>query len=56
MAGTPEVVGVGGIEGEKVEDSGGFCEGNFWDLALTWETDDPDFTPCFHQTVTDLCA
>ena len=32
---------------------GGFCDGKFWDLSLTWNTEDPDFTPCFHQTVRD---
>ena len=67
MAGTTAEVGVsmgGGEtkEGEIVEegvgvvDDGGFCEGKFWDLSLTWETDDPDFTACFHQTVIDFCA
>ena len=30
---------------------GGFCDGPFWDLDVTWRTDDPDFTPCFHETV-----
>ena len=29
----------------------GFCPGPFWDVDLTWNTDSPDFTPCFHQTV-----
>ena len=28
-----------------------FCEGPLWDLNLTWYTDNPDFTTCFHQTV-----
>jgi ATP-binding cassette subfamily C (CFTR/MRP) protein 1 len=28
-----------------------FCGGVFWDLNVTWNTDDPDFTPCFHKTV-----
>ena len=28
-----------------------FCEGPLWDANLTWYTDDPDFTTCFHQTV-----
>ena len=51
MAGTTDEVGVSIGEG-KVDDSGGFCEGNFWDTSLTWDTNDPDFTACFHQTVT----
>jgi ATP-binding cassette subfamily C (CFTR/MRP) protein 1 len=28
-----------------------FCGGDLWDLDVTWNTDDPDFTPCFHKTV-----
>ena len=28
-----------------------FCNGKFWDLSVTWNTDDPDFTPCFENTV-----
>ncbi|XP_049538578.1 multidrug resistance-associated protein 1 isoform X3 [Anopheles darlingi] len=28
-----------------------FCGSKFWDLNLTWYTDDPDLTPCFQQTV-----
>ena len=28
-----------------------FCGGKFWDLAVTWNTEDPDFTPCFENTV-----
>ena len=28
-----------------------FCGGQFWNLSLTWDTDNPDFTPCFHKTV-----
>ena len=27
------------------------CGGPLWDSALTWYTDDPDFTPCFHLVV-----
>ena len=27
-----------------------FCGGVFWDDALTWDTNDPDFTACFHKT------
>ena len=69
MAGTTAEVGVsmgGGdlttVGGEMVDegvgvvDEGEFCEGKFWDLSLTWETDDPDFTACFHQTVRDFCT
>ena len=59
MTGTTEAVGVS-MGGEGVgndsgfSSQGGFCEGKFWDLSLTWETEDPDFTACFHQTVTDF--
>ena len=28
-----------------------FCEDPLWDANLTWYTDNPDFTTCFHQTV-----
>jgi len=28
-----------------------FCGGVFWDLNVTWYTEDPDFTPCFQKTV-----
>jgi len=28
-----------------------FCGGTFWDLSKTWNTDDPDFTKCFENTV-----
>ena len=28
-----------------------FCGGYFWDQNVTWYTEDPDFTPCFHKTV-----
>ena len=28
-----------------------FCAGPLWDLNLTWNTADPDFTPCFHKTI-----
>ena len=28
-----------------------FCAGPIWNINLTWNTDDPDFTPCFHKTV-----
>ena len=27
------------------------CGGPLWDTAITWYTDDPDFTPCFHLLV-----
>ena len=46
------LVGDIGDIGDGLVNDGGFCEGKFWDLSLTWETEDPDFTPCFHQTVT----
>ena len=28
-----------------------FCNGALWDLNVTWYTDRPDFTTCFHSTV-----
>ncbi len=28
-----------------------FCGSKFWDENVTWNTNDPDFTPCFHKTV-----
>ena len=28
-----------------------FCSDPLWDLNLTWYTDEPDFTHCFHSTV-----
>ncbi|XP_052851266.1 multidrug resistance-associated protein 1 isoform X5 [Drosophila gunungcola] len=28
-----------------------FCGSTFWNASETWWTDDPDFTPCFEQTV-----
>ena len=28
-----------------------FCVTPLWDSNLTWYTDDPDFTPCFHKTI-----
>ena len=28
-----------------------FCGGPIWDLNRTWDTENPDFTPCFHKTV-----
>ncbi len=31
--------------------SSSFCPDSLWDLSLTWYTDDPDFTRCFHETV-----
>ena len=34
-----------------MNDSQTFCEDPLWDLNLTWLTDNPDFTTCFHQTV-----
>ena len=27
------------------------CETPLWDTSITWWTEDPDFTPCFHKTV-----
>ena len=37
---------MGSIVGEKP-----FCSTPLWDLNVTWWTDNPDFTPCFHKTV-----
>ncbi|XP_067009700.2 multidrug resistance-associated protein 1 isoform X3 [Anabrus simplex] len=28
-----------------------FCGSKFWDLQVTWYTEDPDLTPCFQKTV-----
>ena len=28
-----------------------FCATPIWDSNFTWNTEDPDFTPCFHKTV-----
>ncbi|KAI1299647.1 ATP-binding cassette sub-family C member 3 [Halotydeus destructor] len=28
-----------------------FCGSELWDLNITWYTNNPDFTPCFHKTV-----
>ncbi|XP_055837482.1 multidrug resistance-associated protein 1-like [Episyrphus balteatus] len=28
-----------------------FCGSEFWNLNITWNTEDPDFTPCFEQTI-----
>ena len=28
-----------------------FCGGPVWDPDVTWNTNDPDFTDCFHKTV-----
>ncbi len=28
-----------------------FCGGPLWDANVTWYTNNPDFTPCFHRTV-----
>ncbi|XP_055852945.1 multidrug resistance-associated protein 1 isoform X6 [Episyrphus balteatus] len=28
-----------------------FCGSEFWNLNRTWYTEDPDFTPCFEQTI-----
>lgn len=28
-----------------------FCGGKFWDENVTWYTEWPDFTPCFHKTI-----
>ena len=28
-----------------------FCGGEFWNVTKTWNTESPDFTPCFQKTV-----
>ena len=28
-----------------------FCSEELWNVNLTWFSDSPDFTPCFHKTV-----
>ncbi|XP_060803850.1 multidrug resistance-associated protein 1 isoform X3 [Amyelois transitella] len=28
-----------------------YCGTTFWDANLTWYTENPEFTPCFHKTV-----
>ena len=28
-----------------------FCHGPFWDASSTWNTDDPDLTECFRDTI-----
>ncbi|GAB0092997.1 hypothetical protein DMENIID0001_080490 [Sergentomyia squamirostris] len=28
-----------------------FCGGPLWNETLTWATENPDFTPCFHKTI-----
>ena len=28
-----------------------FCGGPFWDVNVTWNTNDPDFTPCFQVLI-----
>ena len=33
-----------------IDDTRGFCHDEFWNLNLTWYTDNPDFTLCFHST------
>jgi hypothetical protein len=38
----PETMAFGGQE---------FCSGELWNQNLTWYTDSPDFTSCFHKTV-----
>ncbi|XP_046689303.1 multidrug resistance-associated protein 1-like [Homalodisca vitripennis] len=31
-------------------DEDGFCNSKFWDPAQSWDTPDPDLSPCFEQT------
>ncbi|XP_025086070.1 multidrug resistance-associated protein 1-like isoform X1 [Pomacea canaliculata] len=34
-----------------VGDGDGFCGSPFWDEEVSWNTTNPDFTPCFQKTV-----
>ena len=34
-----------------MEEQRSFCDDPLWDLNITWYTNNPDFTTCFHQTV-----
>lgn len=34
-----------------MNESIGFCDDPLWDANLTWYTNRPDFTTCFHQTI-----
>ena len=36
---------------ENISSSRTFCEDPLWNSNLTWFTDNPDFTTCFHETV-----
>ena len=60
MSDTTNMVETGSEEGvdvfedvtkDVVAPEGGFCDGKFWDLSLTWNTEDPDFTPCLRDNV-----
>ena len=49
-------VAIDGMSGMgSIPDQGGgedsFCYTPLWDMNLTWYTENPDFTPCFHQSV-----
>ena len=33
------------------DNNSSFCNGPFWDLSLTWDTDDPDLSQCFRDTI-----
>ncbi|KAI2474232.1 hypothetical protein C4B38_000299, partial [Diabrotica virgifera virgifera] len=39
------------IEEEAYAALSSFCGSPFWDTNLTWNTNDPEFTPCFEKTV-----
>ena len=32
------------------DDGVGFCPDPLWDRSVTWDTQDPYFTRCFHET------
>ena len=37
--------------GVPLDQTNQFCTDPLWNLNLTWYTDEPDFTKCFHSTV-----
>ncbi|XP_072401346.1 multidrug resistance-associated protein 1 isoform X12 [Diabrotica undecimpunctata] len=39
------------LEEEAFTSLSSFCGSPFWDNNLTWNTNDPEFTPCFEKTV-----
>ena len=39
------------LPNSTLEQPSTFCFTPLWDINLTWNTEDPDFTRCFHQSV-----